>query len=261
MRNMLPLGVVLHSFRIVLILSLSALLLACSKGSLNPPPIIQVAHNDWQKEFPPHWWQEIPREEAKEWEILPQDAGYREVILSKRNELGLLSNFAETPVVFHGVCYPTIEGFWQMMKYPEGPDDVRNSWTSKWKFNRNEVSQMNGFKAKNAGNYANNLMDKYRANWVSFMGQRFRFYSNTPGTHYQLIQNILVEKVRQNPEVLAVLLKTRDLNLRPDHLVKAEAPAEWHFYRLWMNIRTLIQHNQLALETQEDLSLKTCQAF
>jgi len=36
------------------------------------------------------------------------------------NELGLLSNFAPTPFVFHGQRYASVEGFWQMMKYPEG---------------------------------------------------------------------------------------------------------------------------------------------
>ena len=67
----------------------------------------------------------IPEEEAASWEILPQAAGPGEVILSKRNELGLLSNFTETPFVFRGIRYPSLEGFWQMMKYPEGPDDPR----------------------------------------------------------------------------------------------------------------------------------------
>lgn len=38
------------------------------------------------------------------WEIMPQEAGNGEVILSKRNELGLL-NFAATPFEFHGKRY------------------------------------------------------------------------------------------------------------------------------------------------------------
>ena len=78
--------------------------------------------------YPAHWWQEVPRQEAAAWEILPQDAGPGEVILSKRNELGLLSNFAATPFTFHGKRYASLEGFWQMMKYPEGDDDPRASF-------------------------------------------------------------------------------------------------------------------------------------
>src|SRR5438067_802769 len=52
--------------------------------------------------YPAHWWTPIDDPKKPEWEILPQEAGPSEVILSKRNELGLLSNFAPTPFVFHG---------------------------------------------------------------------------------------------------------------------------------------------------------------
>lgn len=219
-----------------------------------------LEQNDWQKDFPTHWWQEVPRKDAKSWEILPQDAGYMEVILSKRNELGLLSNFADMSFVYRGVCYPTVEAYWQMMKFPETQDDARWAWSKKWKYTRAEVSQMDGYKAKSAGSYANFLMEKNNTNWVTFEGQKLQFYSKKPGTHYDLIWNALVEKVRQNPEVFEVLLKTKDLTLRPDHKVEEDAPAEWHFYRLWMEIRSQIQSKKLNLETQEDLSLKTCKS-
>ena len=52
--------------------------------------------------YPAQWWAAAPKEGAPGWEILPQEAGAGEVILSKRHELGLLSNFAATPFVFHG---------------------------------------------------------------------------------------------------------------------------------------------------------------
>lgn len=39
------------------------------------------------------------------------------MILSKRNELGLLSNFAATPFTFKGKHYASLEGFWQMMEH------------------------------------------------------------------------------------------------------------------------------------------------
>src|SRR5882672_827579 len=54
---------------------------------------------------PAHWWTPVPTNGAPAWEILPQDAAPGEVILSKRNELGLLSNFAPTPFVFHDRDY------------------------------------------------------------------------------------------------------------------------------------------------------------
>ena len=75
--------------------------------------------------YPAHWWTPVIDPKKPDWEILPQEAGPGEVVLSKRNELGLLSNFAATPFVFHGKRYASLEGFWQMMKYPEGPKDPR----------------------------------------------------------------------------------------------------------------------------------------
>jgi hypothetical protein len=67
--------------------------------------------------YPSHWWTPAPKEGAPVWEILPQEARPGEVILSKRNELGLLSNFAATPFTFRGQRYASLEGFWQMMLY------------------------------------------------------------------------------------------------------------------------------------------------
>lgn len=43
--------------------------------------------------YPAHWWTPVSKEGAPDWEILPQEAGPGEVILSKRHELGLLSSF------------------------------------------------------------------------------------------------------------------------------------------------------------------------
>ena len=44
--------------------------------------------------YPAHWWTPVSKDGAPGWEILPQEAGPGEVILSKRNELGLLSKSA-----------------------------------------------------------------------------------------------------------------------------------------------------------------------
>ncbi len=76
--------------------------------------------------YPARWWTPVSKEGAPSWEILPQEAGPGEVILSKRQpDLGLLSNFAATPFEFHGRRYASLEGFWQSLLYPEGPDDPR----------------------------------------------------------------------------------------------------------------------------------------
>ena len=39
--------------------------------------------------YPAHWWTPVPEENKPNWEILPQAAKPGEVILSKRNELGI----------------------------------------------------------------------------------------------------------------------------------------------------------------------------
>ena len=249
-------------------LVLSAFLTACSDSATRPhsarvqnPQIQTVIDIDSsRKDYPAIWWQEVPRDQAKSWEILPQDAGPNEVILSKRNELGILSNFTEAPFVFHGICYPTIEAFWQMMKYPESASDVRWAWTPQWKYSRETVSQMEGYAAKSAGSYANKLMEQNGANWVTFEGQKIPFVQKNPGKHHDLILEALIEKIRQNPAAMEVLLKTKDLKLRPDHQVSDQAAREWHYYVLWMDIRTNLQKGTLAKETSEDISLRTCKA-
>lgn len=255
----------MKAFWILFLLIPTALLVGCTKpNSAEVPqtPIVPAGQADdsWKNEFPAHWWKPVPREEAKSWEILPQDAGYKEVVLSKRNELGLLSNFTETPFVFRGVCYPTVEAFWQMMKYPETENDPRWKWAKNWKYTREHVSQMNGYAAKSAGGYANFLMEKNDANWVTFEGKVIPFATKEPQEHYQLIWDALIEKLRQNPKVLEVVLATQDLKLLPDHGVSEKSPREWHYYLLWMDIRELLKNGQLSLETSEDLALRTCKA-
>lgn len=254
-------------FKSLLLLCFTALC-ACTKPNSapverkpGPAPVTQKSDDTWKADFPAHWWKAVPREEAKSWEILPQDAGYKEVVLSKRNELGLLSNFSETSFVYRGVCYPTVEAYWQMMKFPENADDPRWSWAKNWKYTRAQVSQLNGYAAKSAGGYANFLMEKNEANWVTFEGKVLPFATKEPGEHYRLIWEALIEKLRQNPKVLEVLLATKDLKLLPDHGVSERSPREWHYYLLWMDIRDLLQAGVLPLETHEDLSLKTCKGL
>lgn len=46
---------------------------------------------------PAVWFSAINDPNKPDWEILPQEAKAGEVILSKRNELAILSNFAATP--------------------------------------------------------------------------------------------------------------------------------------------------------------------
>jgi predicted NAD-dependent protein-ADP-ribosyltransferase YbiA (DUF1768 family) len=126
--------------------------------------------------YPAHWWAPVSDAKKPGWEILPQEALPGEVILSKRHELGLLSNFAPTPFEFHGKRYASLEGFWQAMKYPEGPDDPRSQFPGlEWKYTRDEVAQMTAFAAKAAGDLGSRNMKTMGIDWVMFEGRQMPY--------------------------------------------------------------------------------------
>jgi predicted NAD-dependent protein-ADP-ribosyltransferase YbiA (DUF1768 family) len=218
----------------ILTVSLLSLLAAC-----NTPHVSPVARS-----YPAEWWKPVPTNGAPAWEIFPQQAKPGEVILSKRNELGLLSNFAPTPFVFHGKRYASLEGFWQMMKYPENIDDPRAKFPGlEWKYTRDEVAQLTGFAAKRAGDLANTNMAKMGIDWVTFEGRRMEYRPAAPGRHYQLIVEATREKVRQNLEVRSVLLQTGTLVLKPDHYQETNARAAWRYYDILMQIRSELRRH------------------
>src|SRR5436189_3933157 len=68
------------------------------------------------------------------------------------------SNFAPTAFTFRGRRYASLEGFWQMMLCPEGPDDPRATFPGlEWRHTRAEVAQMTSFPAKEAGTLVEDL--------------------------------------------------------------------------------------------------------
>jgi predicted NAD-dependent protein-ADP-ribosyltransferase YbiA (DUF1768 family) len=201
----------------------------------SPSPSASATHDS---RYPANWWAPAPKDGAPAWEILPQEAGAGEVILSKRNELGLLSNFAATPFDFKGKHYASLEGFWQMMKYPEGPDDPRAKFPGlEWKLTREQVAALTGFEAKRAGPPADANMKKMGITWGTFEGKRFEYRPAEPGDHYRLIVEATRAKVQQNPEVQKVLLATGDLILKPDHHQEANPPPAWRYYEILTQIR------------------------
>lgn len=195
-----------------------------------------------QDRYPAHWWQSIEDPKKPAWEVLPQEAKPGEVILSKRNELGLLSNFAATPFVYRGKRYASLEGFWQAMLYPEGANDPRAKFPGlEWKYTRDQVTQMTAFEAKRAGDLAEENMRRMKIGWVSFEGKRFAYRPKQTGRHYHLIVAAMWAKLRQNPEVKKVLLATGDLILKPDHHQEPNPPAAWRYFEIWMKIRSALR--------------------
>jgi predicted NAD-dependent protein-ADP-ribosyltransferase YbiA (DUF1768 family) len=206
--------------------------MSCSTG-------IDADSSPDKTKYPDHWFTPINDPDKPDWEILPQEAKPGEVILSKRNELGLLSNFAATPFTYHGKRYASLEGFWQMMLYPEGPDDPRAKFPGiEWKYTREQVAQMTAFEAKAAGTLAEENMQKMGIDWVTFESRQFAYRSKEPGEHYRLIVDATRAKVDQNPDVKRVLLATGDLILRPDHYGEPDPPPEWKYYEILMQIRS-----------------------
>lgn len=192
--------------------------------------------------YPADWWTPVPTNGAPAWEILPQAAAPGEVILSKRNKLGLLSNFAATPFTFHGKRYASLEGFWQMMKYPEGDTDPRATFPGlHWAYTREQVAQLTAFDAKRAGDAAEKNMKAMGITWVTFEGKRMEYRAAGQSEFYKLIVAVTWEKVRQNPEVEKVLLSTGNLILKPDHHQETNAPAAWRYYEILTQIRTELQ--------------------
>jgi len=204
------------------------------------PPAAEVDRTEGGR-YPAHWWDTVPESEKVWWEILPQAAEPGEVILSKRNELGLLSNFAATPFEFRGRHYASLEGLWQGMKYPDGPDDPRATHPGlTWAHSREEVMGMVAFAANTAGQKADENMEIMGIDWLTFAGERIRFMTEDQARHYEIIEAATWAKVRQNPKVEEVLLATGDLILRPDHITSDDDPAAWRYYDIFMRIRAAL---------------------
>ncbi len=206
--------------------------------------LISCAHDTNSKisSYPDYWWQEIPKSELHWWEISPHSAGKGEVILSKRNELGILSNFSHAPFHFDGEYYPNVESFWQSLKYPEGKNDPRYK-LGKWPFKREDVKKMDGFAAKSAGDLASKIMKENGINYVTYKGQKMPYRVNVKGEHYSLIRSVMLEKWLQNPKVQEILESTKGLRLLPDHHVGKNDPPAWRYYTIWMEIRDSLPDN------------------
>lgn len=224
----------------LLLVAFATWLLCASKLFCAEPPSVARGSR-----YPARWFAPVAKEGAPAWEIFPQEAGAGEVILSKRNELGLLSNFAATPFTFHGKRYASVEGFWQAMKYPEDADDPRAKFPGlKWEFTRAQVGQLVSFEANKAGALGEDNMKQMGIGWVSFEGKRFDYRPKEPGEHHRIIVAAMREKLAQNPEVKKVLLATGDLVLKPDHHQEPDAPAAWRYFEIWMQLRAELQKEQ-----------------
>ena len=63
------------------------------------------------------------------------------------------------------------------------------------------------------------------------------YRSRIKGEHYRLIVAAMRAKLEQTPKVREILLATGALILRPDHVQEPDAPPEWRYYEIWMDLR------------------------
>ncbi len=192
--------------------------------------------NKVEAKYPAHWWKGLSSSQKKSWEISPDSVEPPQVILSKRNELGLLSNFAATPFKLDGKKYASVEGFWQATKYPEDSTDPRSQWAD-WPHTRQEVENMTAFEAKKAGGFASHLMEKKDWPYVTYRNRKLIYRIQKKSEFYKLIKRAMAAKLEQNPSVFKVLCATRGLQLLPDHNQGSNPPPAWQYHKIWEDLR------------------------
>lgn len=188
-------------------------------------------------QYPAHWWSHLEDPNKPEWEILPHEAGPGEVIVSKRNELGILSNLAPTPFELDGVSYASIEALWQMTKLPDeaDPNDPRHQFT--WPVDRARMRTLSGLESKRLGDVASALMKTHGWNWVSVNGERWAYPEAERGPFYRMIRRAMQAKLTATPEVGRILAMTKGLKLRPDHTQTGLLSPAHLYHEMWMEIR------------------------
>jgi hypothetical protein len=97
---------------------------------------------------------------------------------------------------------------------------------------------MIAFDAKSAGDLGEKKMQKMGIDWVTFNGLRIQYRSMQKGDHYRIIVAAMRAKLDQDPKVREILFSTGDLKLRPDHYEEKNAPPEWRYFEIWMELRS-----------------------
>lgn len=192
--------------------------------------------------YPSHWWAKIPDSQRQgSWEILPHEAKQGQLVLSKRNELGVFSNLAPTAFVFDGVKYASVEALWQMMKYPDPmlENDPRMRYQKEFPYTRQAILGLSGFESKRAGSAANKINKKHGVFWISYQNKVFNYKDFADGSqyHYQLIYRAIFEKLRQNPKLIELLNSTKGLELIPDHKMREPVPPSYRYHKILQDVR------------------------
>ena len=126
-----------------------------------------------------------------------------------------------------------------MMKYPDinDPKDKRNDVN--YPLRRMDIVSLSGFSAKRAGNAANKINKKFGFKFISYKKKHFNYKDMQSGSlyHYQIIKSAIEEKVKQNPTIKKLLMKTKGLILKPDHKQGHKKPKSYYYHEILMEIR------------------------
>lgn len=130
------------------------------------------------------------------------------------------------------------------MKYPDPllKDDPRKNIS--WPRTRIDVQKLTMFDALKAGKIGNQWLKKHKENFVSYKGKKMTYRTKEKGEHYQLIVNILRAKLRDNPPLQKLLLKTGNLELLPDHYMDQDSPPAWKYHKIYMQLRKELRQSQ-----------------
>lgn len=193
--------------------------------------------------YPDTWWQRIPDDQVKSWEYPPHsaDRSKKEVILSKRNELGQFSNLSDVSFTMDGQAYGSLEGLWQGMKYPDpvlgNKDERLKNPDFEWPYTREQVFKMKGFEAKKAGDQANALMKQLGIRYITYQGEKVEHNGSGVQRHYEIIFKASENKVLQNPNLKKLLLSTAGLTFFPDHKQHANPTPAYLYHKIYQDIR------------------------
>ncbi len=196
--------------------------------------------------FPDIWWQVVPDDQVKGWEIPPHAArrDLGEVVLSKRNELGQFSNLSATPFVLDGIKYASVEGLWQGMKYPESANDERNKPEVTWPYTREQVYAMAGFEAKKAGDIANANMRLLGIKYITYKGEKVFYNAEGKQRHYEIILDASRAKTMQSESLKKLLLSTGNLKFLPDHKQQDNPNPAYLYHEIFMKVRDEVKTSE-----------------
>jgi hypothetical protein len=214
---------------------IAVLVSACSSKPKSEPKVV------YHDGYPDIWWEPVAADQLASWEIGPDkaDRSKGEVILSKRNELGQLSNFYAVEFYLDNDLYASIEGLWQSMKYPENKKDSRLKDKSiVWPYTRAQVRMMTAFEAKKAGDIASANMKKLGITWITYKGKKLDYKAKDQQKHYDIIYRAALAKIDADCVIRDLLRRTGKLKLLPDHkLDETKITPAYKYYDIYMKIR------------------------